>query len=394
VRILFVTARFPYPPLRGDQLRAYHQLRLLGPKHSVTLLSFAEKPLPPAAIQVMAPYCEQIITLPQRRREMTGQILQNLFSAFPLQTAIYQTAAMRRRIAKLLHHHTFDLVHLQLARMAPYFENEQHLPRLVDLIDALSLNMERRFRHDHSPLKWAAYFEWKRLKHYEQTICQKFDRVTVVSPFDREAIGPYPNLLVNPNGVDSGSFAFNSHSREPDSIIFSGNMGYFPNVSAVLWFSQHVLPLIKKNIPQVKFYVVGARPARKIRQLAKQDAGIIVTGPVDDIAVYLRRATVAVAPMQAGSGMQNKVIEAMACGAPVVGTSYALGGLEAVPGEHLLAADQPEAFAAEVVRLLQNQPARHALVGNARRLIEQKYNWEHSVAALESIYELMVSSRG
>ncbi|MFC1975741.1 glycosyltransferase family 4 protein [Chloroflexota bacterium] len=386
-----MSARFPYPPLRGDQVRAYHQLRLLGPKHRITLLSLTDSQVPPEALQTVEAYCERVVTLPLRRRQMATGLLRKIFSTHPLQTAIYQTLEMQNTVRHMLSTQAYDLAHIQLARMAPYLEDERSIPRVIDLIDALSLNMKRRFQRDRSPLKWMAYLEWKRLSRYERTICQMFDQVTVVSPVDYQAIGAYPNLVINANGVDLSKFSFATGEREPNSLIFSGNMGYFPNVNAVLWFAQHVLPLIKKTIPNIKLYVVGARPTREIKRLARQDPAIIVTGFVESVAAYLKQATVAVVPMQAGSGQQFKIIEAMACGTPVVATSYALGGIEATDSEHLLIANEVDAFAYQVTRLLQDQNLARCLAYNARRLAETKYTWERSVAELEKTYYSILS---
>lgn len=387
MKILFISARFPYPPLRGDQVRAYHQLRLLGPKHRITLISFTHSGVSAKAQRTVAGYCEQVITFPLRRIQMVTSLLRQAFSDYPFQTALYQTVGMKKEIQKVLSNQTYDLVHVQLARMAPYLEDVHRVPRVIDLIDALSLNMKRRYQHDRGPLKWVAYLEWKRLSRYERSICRMFDRVTVVSPVDCQAIGNYSNLLVNPIGVDLPQFPFTLDEREPHTIIFSGNMGYFPNVNAVLWFAQQVLPLIKRTIPQIKFYVVGARPDRKIQQLARHDPAIVVTGFVENLAAYLQRATVAVAPMQAGSGQQFKILEAMACGTPVVATSHILGGIEVTDNEHLLVANnRADAFANQAIRLLQDQNLARYLAGNARRLVEERYTWEHTVSELEAIY--------
>jgi polysaccharide biosynthesis protein PslH len=388
VKILFISARFPYPPLRGDQVRAYHQLRLLGPKHRITLLSLTEESVSSEARQVIGSYCEQVITLPLRWQERAGGLLRNILSPYPLQTLIYQNRQMRQLVQQTLRSQPYDLAHAQLARMAPYLEQEQNIPRVIDLIDALSLNMQRRYLHDRSPLKWAAYIEWKRLSRYEQLICQTFEQVTVVSPTDYQAVGAYPNLTINPIGVDLNRFPFFTGKREPYTILFSGNMGYFPNEQAVLWFAQQVLPQIKATIPQVKFYIVGARPTRAVRQLA-QEPNIIVTGFVEDVGVYLRQAAIAIAPVQAGSGIQIKVIEAMACGAPIVATPVVLGGIAAIEGEHVLVADTPDVFARQVCLLLRDPSLARYLAGNARCLVEERYTWERSVAQLEAIYKTM-----
>jgi len=391
MQILFLAARFPYPPLRGDQVRAYHQLRLLGTNHDITLLALTDRQLPAAAYQMVKPYCQQIITVPLRRMRSMANLLMGVGSKYPFQTLLYQTATMKAAVQNALDSQKFDVAHIQLARMAPYFENITAIPRVIDLIDALSLNMKRRYQRDTSPLKWAAYLEWKRLSRYERLICQTFERATVVSDVDRQVIGAYPNLMINPNGVDLAHFKANDTPREAASLIFSGNMGYFPNVNAVLWFVRQVLPRLKRAVPDVKLYVVGARPAPEIQQLARQDPAIVVTGFVDDISSYLAQAAVAVAPMQAGSGSQFKVIEAMASGTPVVATAHVLGGIAGLDGEHLLIANDAPAFAAQIIRLLQDDSLARRLAQNGRRLVEENYSWENSVAALESIYDAVAA---
>lgn len=385
MKLLFLTARFPYPPLKGDQVRGYHQLRLLAQRHSITLLSFARRDLPAEARRTIEGFGVEVITVPMRYPAMATGVLGGAFSAYPLQTLLYQSALMRRTLAGLLIRRSFDLAHVQLARMAPYLEQQANLPRVIDLIDALSLNMERRYRRDRSPMRLAAYIEWRRLRQYERAICGRYDNVVVVSDIDRAAIGEFPNLHVIPIGVDLTSFPLAVEGREPYTIVFSGNMGYFPNINAVRWFTQEVWPLVRATEPRARFMIVGANPHPAVQALA-HESGIEVTGLVPSIHTYLSRATLAVVPMQAGSGMQFKVIEAMACGTPVVVTSFALGGIAAIDGQHLLVCDTAQAFAASVLRLLHDSDARAKLAAQGRILVEECYTWERTVASIESLY--------
>ncbi|MEI8167770.1 MAG: glycosyltransferase [Chloroflexales bacterium] len=298
---------------------------------------------------------------------------------------------MRKTLTDLLHHSEFDVVHVQLARMAPYLEHIRGLPRVVDLIDALSVNMERRFRRDHGPLRLAAYIEWQRLHRYEQTICRLFDAVTIVSDEDRAAIGDWPNLSINANGVDLSQFPFVLEGREEHSIVFTGNMGYFPNVDAVCWFAGHVLPMVRAVAPATRFIIVGTNPHPRVQALGEMNAVIIVTGRVPRVQDYLERATLAVVPMQGGSGMQFKVIEAMASGAPVIVTPYALGGIDVQHGEHLLIADTAAVFTTHVLELMNNAALRSELAQQARRLVETHFSWEKTVGDLNRLYHTVIS---
>jgi polysaccharide biosynthesis protein PslH len=287
----------------------------------------------------------------------------------------------------------FDLVHVQLARMAPYLE-EGVCPRpwVVDLVDALSLGMERRGREERGPARLVARIEAKRLRRYERALGRIADRTVVVSRRDREAIGDLPGLCIVPNAVDLEAFPFASTGREPATLVLTGNMGYFPNVNAAVWFAREVLPRVRRARPDARFVIVGARPARSVRALA-EDPAVTVTGRVEDIGSYLRRATVAVVPMRSGSGQQFKILEAMASGAPVVATA---AEAEQVGAEHdleLLVADEPIAFAEAVVAVLADPARASALASKARGLVERRFSWQYSVEALEAVYEAALHER-
>ncbi|HEY6551744.1 MAG TPA: glycosyltransferase, partial [Vicinamibacteria bacterium] len=298
LRILFVTSRFPYPPLKGDQLRAWHQIRLLGERHRVTLAYLARGAA--ADHDRLAGSCARIVAVPFGRAAMALGLLRGLFSPLPFQASLYRTSAMRAAL-RALAADPFDLVHVQLARMAPYLE-EGVCPRpwIVDLVDALSLGMERRGREEWGPARLVARLEARRLRAYEQKLGATADRTVVVSRRDREAIGEVPGLRIVPNAVDLAAFPFAALDREAATVVFSGNMGYFPNVNAAVWFAREVLPRVRRERPETRLTLVGTRPARAVRELAGE-AGVTVTGRVDDIGPYLRRATVAVVPMRSGS---------------------------------------------------------------------------------------------
>jgi sugar transferase (PEP-CTERM/EpsH1 system associated) len=385
LNILFVTSRLP-GRFQGDRVRAYHQLRLLGRRHRITLVSFASPPELAAGPAAVGALGARVVTVPLTRSRMAASLFRGGLSRLPLQVALYEHRGMRRAIGEALRHEAYDLAHVQLARMAPYLSELRSLPRVVDLVDALSLNMQRRARDDRGPWRWGAGLEAKRLAQYERIICDSVDQALVGSAIDREALGAPPKLAIVTSGVDLAEFPYQQAGREPETVILSGNMGYFPNVQAALWLGQVILPLIERAVPGVKVEIVGARPDRRIQQLARRNPRIRVTGQVEDVSAYLRRATVAVAPMRAGSGQSLKALEAMASGTPVVATTLAAGGIEARHGEHLLIADTPDAFAAHVVRVLRTPTLAGALAASGRRLVVDRYTWEHSVAKLEGIY--------
>lgn len=393
MKILFITARLPYPPLKGDQVRGYHHLRLLSTRHQLSLVSLADSQPSDRALEALAPYVDELTVVPISRQKKLFNLVGGGLTSLPLQTAVHQVSDMSRVIRSKLASGRYDLAYVQLARMAPYLIDERSIPRVIDLIDALSLNMKRRFERERGPSKWIFYLEWRRMARYERLICERYDRATVVSKLDKMCIGSYENLSINPNGVDLDYFQYVSPAvrEESRNIVFVGNMGYFPNINAVEWFVSNVFPRVKQRFADVSFTIVGPNPPPRLRHL--EDLDIRVMGFVEDIRVYLTKAILAVVPLRAGSGMQFKVIEAMTTGTPLVVTPYALGGIDVVDGRHLLVADEPQEFADKVIKLIADKDLQEHLSRNARKLVEENFSWERCVSDLELIFEDLIRAR-
>lgn len=393
MRILFVASRFPYPPSHGDRVRAFHHIRLLSRRHTVVLIVPALEELSEEAIASVERYCERIELVPVSKWKRFVRLASGLSSGLPLQTLYFFDPSVKKRVKLLLEKERFDLLHVQLVRMAPVADGlDARVPLVLDFIDALSVNMGRRSKRERGLLAAITAWESRALLRYEKALTKRYDQLIVSSPFDREVIGSTSNLHVVPNGVDIIANAFQEEEgREPGTIIFTGSMWYFPNVDAITWFAEEVFPLVKQEIPYAHLMIVGANPTAAVQRLSLIPS-VTVTGYVTSVPSYLARASVAVAPMQSGSGMQFKVIEAMSSGTPVVATPYALGGLEGSHGEHLMVAEDAKAFASQVVHLLSDAGARRKLAHNARRLVEEKYSWDQTVNTLEKVYELALDS--
>jgi sugar transferase (PEP-CTERM/EpsH1 system associated) len=389
MRILFIASRFPYPPIRGDQVRCYHMLRLLVQKHSIALVTPVSETIDGRAQQEVTQLCDRWIPVRIPRWQAVANLFRFPFSALPIQTLYFCPPAMQKQVQSTLQEAPFDLMHVQLARMAPVADGLSNVPNVLDFIDAVSLNMRRRAIQERSPMKWLLHWEALRMTHYERELISSFDQQIVSSPLDKKAIGPYESLRFVPNGVDVEDFRYSKDERENNVIVFTGRMGYFPNADAAVYFATQVFPLILQQEPDARFFVVGADPPRRVRRLARLP-GVEVTGYVHRIQDYLSLASIAVAPMQAGSGIQNKVLEAMASGTPVVATPNALGGIEAQDGEHVLVARDTEGLAEQLIRLLKDPTLRLRLASSARRLMEESYTWEHAVATLEAVYGLAI----
>jgi sugar transferase (PEP-CTERM/EpsH1 system associated) len=384
MKVLVLLTRIPVPPWRGDQVRAMHHLRLLAPRHEITCCVLvlgspaAEDQAALAALGVQVEVVRLGVAgaLPSLARGLVGD-------PRPFQTLLFARSQARARVARLCAAGRFDVVHAQLVRTAAYLPATP--PVVIDLIDALSENFARRARREHR--LWAPFFAWeaRRLRRCEAELVRRGPPCLVVSERERESLGGSGNVHVVPNGVDAAAFAYRADGRPPARLVFGGNLGYFPNVDAARWLAEDVLPRVHAAVPEAELRLAGARPVRAVRALARRP-GVSLAPSVPALAPELAGATVAIVPLRAGSGLQNKVLEAMAVGTPVVATPQATSGLAVVPGEHLLVASDAAELAAATVSLLRDPARGRALARAARALVERRYRWEDSAAAVEAAW--------
>lgn len=389
MRVLFLTTRFPVPTRRGDQVRGIHQLRLLARRHEVTLCAVV--PTTPSAaeraeVEALGVHVDVVPlgwagAVPALGRVLVGD-------PRPLQVLLYARRRARARVAQLIATGRFDVVHAQLVRAATYLPAAGGPPVVVDLIDALSANFARRARHERGPLALVSGFEARRLGRFERALLGRVHAGLVVSEAERAAIGA-PNLRVVPNGVDVDVFGYRENGRPPARVLFTGNLGYFPNVDAVRWLVGDIFPRVRSARPEAELRLVGARPARAVQALAGAP-GVSLAGDVPAMPPELGAATVAVVPMRAGSGLQNKVLEAMAVGTPVVATPRAIAALAVRPGEDLLVAEDAAGIAAAVVDLLCDPDRARTMARAARAVVERRYRWEACAAGVEAAWESAV----
>lgn len=384
MNILFLTPRFPYPPLKGDQAIPYYRLKELGGRHEITLLTLYEKDSDLAGLDHLRSFCREIhaVKLP-RWLSVANMLFLGAFSRLPFQVLYFRSPAFARKLDEVLAGGKFDVAHAFMLRMMPYLEKIA-APKLLELVDSMALNMRRRASTEGPLTRWLFAEESRRVGVYEPAAAKTAQRLVVVSRKDKDFI-PGANVSVIPLGVDTALFRPAEPRQNRPVMIFTGNMGYAPNVTAVLWFAERCLPLIQREMPGAELVIAGARPAPAVLALGKRP-GIKVTGPVASMPEVLAGAAVAVAPMQSGSGMQFKILEAMACGLPVVATNLGVGDIQAVPGEHLLVADAAGEFAAAVLRLLRSPETAGTMGKAARAFIEQNHSWVGAAAAVEQLY--------
>lgn len=387
MRLCFITPRWPWPPWRGDCVRAWHQLRELGRWHEVTLLSLAEEPVEGEARARVAEICSRVEALRLSRARVAWNVCRGLATREPLQVAWYRHPAFQRRVGEVLREGRFDAVHVSLLRMLPCVRGLPGLPPVVvDLVDSLALNLAERRRRARGVWRWVYGLEGERVARYEREVARRFPRLVVSSPEDARWLGG-AGVEVLPNGVDVEAFPFQGpQGRAPGHLLFTGNMGYPPNQEAVHWFLEEVWPRVRARWPQACFSVVGARPSESLRALARRQPGARVVGAVPAMSPWLGQASLAVCPLRSGSGIQNKVLEALSTGTPVVATALANRGVGAEPGHHLLVADSAPEFAEAVCRLLGDAALRARLGQAGRALVEARFRWETHARQLSRLY--------
>jgi glycosyltransferase involved in cell wall biosynthesis len=302
---------------------------------------------------------------------------------------------MQRLIDRVLKEEQFDIVHVEHLRGAHFGTAVAGVPKVYDSVDCISLLFEKAIHSAPSlASRLIAWLDLGRTRRYEGRLISQYDKVLVTSPQDKEALlklnghseqDQEKKITVLPNGVDLEYFAFANGDRAPETLVFSGKMSYHANIAAASHLAQEVMPLVWARRPGVKLEIVGNNPPKAISALA-EDGRVRVTGFVPDLRPYLARATVSVSPMQYSVGIQNKVLEAMATGTPVVASSQACSALKARDGTHLLVADDPATFAERVVRLLNDVALRREIAISGRNYVEERHDWRTISHNLENIY--------
>lgn len=378
-----VAPRFPYPPVRGDQLVTYNRLRTLGRRHQVTLLSYADGPVDPSGLLEIREFCERVEVVRRAPwRALASVAARGAASRVPLQVLYYRSAAFRTRLGNLIHKDRPDVVHGILLRVAPYLESVADRT-ILEPVDSMTLNLERRLHLERGVRRRLVAHELGRVRQYERYVASRFPHLVFVSKLDADAAGA-PDATVLPLGVDPERFRPAPPPCGP-VVAFTGNMGYGPNVHAVSWFVQFCWPAILRAVPDARLVIAGRDPTPAVRRLG-MTPGVTVAGAVEDMGAVLAGASVAVAPMRSGSGMQNKVLEAMAAARPVVTTTLGLGDLHASPGIEIMVEDHEEPFRRRVIALLLDPQGAATIGAAARAYVLRHHSWESAAAEIERLY--------
>lgn len=395
MNILFLCHRIPYPPDKGEKIRAYHMLAHLAQRHTIHLGAFVED----AAEMRHAATLREMIGGECHLVPLGAAARLNMAAGFahraPLSVSYFRSRSLAQWTDRILRTRNIEGAIVYSTAMAPYLLRQRALDLRRVIFDMVDLDSDkwRQYAEGASGLlAWIYRRENRTLLALEREAASRFGATLLVSPHEvRTFVKVAPNaresLWSVPNGVDLNFFSAERTYPNPfgggeAAIVMTGTMDYRPNVEGAVWFAHSVLPLIRVRRPDVKFYVVGARPNREVRALASDS--IVVTGQVADVRPYLAHAAAVVAPLKLARGVQNKVLEGMAMSRPVVATTPAVQALDVTSGYELLVADDPGKFGDSVIGAIET-PSPIGL--NGRRYVERHHQWAANLATLDRLLE-------
>lgn len=394
--ILFVANRFPFPPHRGDKLKIFNLAKRLAQNHKLILITFTQDKEDLENVHALDRIFDKVITihLPKYKSIL------NCFRIFigdksPLQVLYFRSKLFRKKLKEVLKEENIDVVHVQHLRMSQYVNELKGYPKILDLPDAFSLYWERRVhRAKNSVERLFNSFELKRVVKYEK-IMLNFDNCLACSTEDVTYLNKlhgFNHLKVFPNGVDLSTFKSNGHDYSQNNVLlFTGNMNYAPNVDAVLYFAKDIFPLLQKQFSDLRFVIAGQKPVEAVLGLAGN--GVEVTGFVEHMADWYKKATIVVAPLRFGAGTQNKVLEAMAMGVPVVCSKIGFEGLGIKSGEGVFLGENKDSFSEHIQALLLDANLRKKTGELGKEVVKSKFDWDSLATLLDNYLTQVVHGK-
>jgi len=395
MKVLIVSPFLPYPPDDGGKIRLLNLIKRVAQKHEVSIVSFVRSKLEEQFIPELEKYCSQIETVLIKKHSKLWKlykVIQCFFSGEPLESKFFFDSEMKEKIIKLVSERHFDIIQIEHTFMAPYI---RAMPKsigakfIIVIIDIGFIQFRRMFKVEKKLKTKMRYFiNWIMMKKWEVKFLENFDKCITVSLLDKQILNsanPKLDISVIQNGVDIDKYRPLPANSGNKNLLFIGFMSYAANHDAVLYFNSEIFPIIKKQIPNSKFFIVGRGTKKEIIELAK-NKNVVVAGYVNNILSYYRDCNVSVVPLRVAGGTRLKILEAMALGRPVVSTTIGCEGLDVIDGHHLLVADHPEDFAKKTLRLLSDKKLYKDIVKEARQLVVAKYSWDAIAEQLLNIY--------
>ncbi len=390
MNILYLAHRIPFPPNKGDKIRSYHQIQHLSNSHNVYLACLVDDEEDFQYVSELKKLCRIVETARRSTVKQFWPTGKAFLKGQALSVGAFYSRELQQKIHAILKSIQIDCILAFSSPMAEYVRNVNDVPKFMDFVDLDSEKWRAYAEYQPFPFSWLYRLEATRLSQYEKTVAEEFDHSMFVSSVEAQLfcrVMAKRSVSVVPNGVDLEFFDRNGSVKignDKPSIVFTAAMDYFPNIDGARFFCEDILPRIAQSVPNVSFTIVGRKPDSKVLKLAR--SGLVhVTGTVPDVRSYLTDAAVAVIPLRIARGVQNKILEAMAMGLPVVGTTNAFQGIAVSPEDGIRIVDDPVDFANEVTTFLQDPLLRKECGLKARRFVEKHCRWEDCGLILENL---------
>ena len=387
-KILYLTTRLPFPVVGGDKVRMYNILKQLKRlNYDITLVSLVTDDDNLDLIKEHNEFYTKFIPIKFNKKLAYLNAVKAVFNDKPFIVEYFYSKSMQKAVDKLLKEEHFDLITGYMIRIAPYLEKYKDKNIIIDFVDAVSMMYERRVKNVNSLWdKFKIGIEYLKVKNYEKKCTELFKCQTVISEFDKEYIekfAPKASIKIVKNGVDTEYF-HPIEAEKQNNICFVGSMQYIPNSEAAMYFAAKIFPLIKKEISDAKFKIIGANPRKELFDATKNIDGIEITGKVDDVREYMKDCAVSVCPVKIAGGIQNKILEAMTMGIPVVTT---IEGAEGITDDEsiLSIAKSDNDYANKVVKLLRDKEMCSTLSQNSRKIIMDNFSWAKVGCELDDV---------
>ena len=387
MRLLFVTYRFPAYSGDASSNTVFNLVKYFAREHEVSLVGLAPAPVSSEAMHQLAQYCRRVEVVAWPKWRGALGVARGLFSAEPLQMWYFRSKALAEKVKQVIAEERIEMAYGYHLRSGQFLADLDSTSRVLAIQPAQILHFGRRYKLTRNPIMRAIYWiEYRRLIGYELNLAQKFNSCLLISEKDRDAIDPahlLNNVFYNPHGTDVDLFAPPADiAREENSLVFCGAMYMDTNFDAVHHFCRNILPLIWAKRPETRFTIVGKRPPQSVLKLA-EDSRICVTGFVEDVRPYLWKASVGVNPIRMAAGLQNKLLEGLAAGLPMVISAEANEGIHAPEGKAVKIGRTPEEFASHVLELMSNRAEATAMAEEGLAYVQSRWSWEHNFRSLE-----------
>jgi len=392
VKIFYLTPRVPFPIDKGDKLRAYHQIKHLSEMHEIFLYAIDENAIHNTKDSPLQDFCKGMKIFQLSRIKILRNLVNGVFKSVPFQTSYYYSKEIADDIKIEIKKFQPDVILCQLIRAAKFVEDINDIPKVIDYVDVISKGLERRINKSNLLMKFLLKWEYKRAVKYEKRVAEIFDAQIIITDEDKSLLQfkDKNKVKIIPNGIDFEFFQPVEHPKEYD-LFFSGNLSYPPNIDAAEFLVKEIMPIVWKTNPNAKVLIAGASPKKRVLSLASNN--IHVNGWTDDIRDYYKTARIFIAPLQIGTGLQNKLLQAMAMKMPCVVSELTQKGVSQEKCDFMLVANEPEEYAEHVNTLLNNSKAEKEISEKGFNYVKHNYEWKKIILDLEKILLNCISKK-